>query len=180
MKPGYKQTEAGVIPKDWEAKPLKKATQVPVTDGPHLTPRFLEDGVPFLSVNNLVDNRIDLTDLRYISKDDDRVFSRKCKPQKNDLLLGKAASVGRVAVVDLEIEFNIWSPIALIRVSSDNIPAYVYYSLQSRAVTRQIEVLTNSSSQRNIGMGDIERLVLPPHRRRNKRPSPRCWATQMP
>lgn len=144
----------------WKVKRLKTIVQTPVTDGPHLTPQFLDDGIPFLSVNNLVDNRIDLTDLRYISLEDHEVFSRKCKPRKNDILLGKAASVGKVALVGLEIEFNIWSPIAMVRINCDNSPCFVYYQLQSQDLIRQIALLTNSSSQGNIGMGDIERLTL--------------------
>lgn len=145
---------------EWEAKALRKIVQTPVTDGPHLTPRFLDDGIPFLSVNNLVDNKIDLSDLRFISLADHEVFSRKCKPRKGDVLLGKAASVGKVAIVDTNIEFNIWSPIALIRVSSDNDARFVYYQLHSDNLIRQITLLTNSSSQGNIGMGDIEKLTL--------------------
>ncbi len=149
---------------EWDVKPLKGIVQTPITDGPHLTPQFLKDGVPFLSVNNLVDNKIDLHDLRFISQEDHEVFSRKCKPRRNDILLGKAASVGKVAIVELEAEFNIWSPIAMVRVSDKNDPRFVYYQLQSSDIVRQIAVLTNSSSQGNIGMGDIEKLhlALPP------------------
>jgi len=146
--------------KSWSKELLRSIVRTPVTDGPHLTPRFLTAGIPFLSVNNLVDNKIDLTDLRYISNEDHAVFSRKCKPQTNDILFGKAASVGRVAFVDLELEFNVWSPIALIRVGAEHVPRFVYYQLQSADVVTQIELLTNSSSQGNIGMGDIEQLVL--------------------
>ncbi len=144
----------------WKTKPLKRLLQIPVTDGPHLTPQFLDDGVPFLSVNNLVDGRIDMTSLRFISKKDHAEFSKKCKPQKGDLLLGKAASVGKVAMVDTDVEFNIWSPIALIRINAENHARFIYFALQSRAVARQIELLTNSSSQGNIGMGDIEQLMI--------------------
>jgi type I restriction enzyme S subunit len=145
---------------EWEVKRLKTIVQTPVTDGPHLTPQFLDDGIPFLSVNNLVENRIDFSDLRFISQADHEVFSRKCKPRKNDILLGKAASVGKVALVELDIEFNIWSPIAMIRINCDNAPRFVYYQLQSADLIRQITLLTNSSSQGNIGMGDIEKLTL--------------------
>lgn len=149
---------------EWDMRPLKEIVQTPITDGPHLTPRFYEDGVPFLSVNNLVDNKISLEDLRFISKQDHEVFSRKCKPRKNDILLGKAASVGKVAIVEQELEFNIWSPIAMIRVSNNQDPRFIYYQLQSSDIVRQIALLTNSSSQGNIGMGDIEKLhlLLPP------------------
>lgn len=143
---------------EWTTRTLRQIVQTPVTDGPHLTPLFLDDGVPFLSVNNLVDNKIDFSDLRFISLEDHEVFSRKCKPRKGDVLLGKAASVGKVAIVDTDTEFNIWSPIALIRVSNDNDARFVYYQLQSTDLNRQIALLTNSSSQGNIGMGDIEKL----------------------
>jgi type I restriction enzyme S subunit len=143
---------------EWEVKRLKDIIKTPVTDGPHMTPRFLDTGVPFLSVNNLVNNRIDLSDLRFISEEDHRTFSRKCKPQKGDILLGKAASVGKVAIVESVAEFNIWSPIALVRIADNDSPKFIYYALQSRDLASQISLLTNSSSQGNIGMGDIEKL----------------------
>ena len=146
---------------EWTEVAIKKIVQTPVTDGPHLTPVFLDDGVPFLSVNNLVDGRIDFSDLRYISVRDHEEFSKKCKPQVEDILLGKAASVGKVALVETDVEFNIWSPIALIRVNSKHHAKFVYYQLQGANLNRQIALLTNSSSQGNIGMGDIEKLVLP-------------------
>lgn len=145
---------------EWHKFTIDKIVKTPVTDGPHLTPKFLDDGIPFLSVNNLVGNKIDFTDLRYISNTDHEEFSKKCRPKKNDVLLGKAASVGKVAIVDVDIEFNIWSPIALVRVNTDHEPRFVYYQLQSADLNKQIALLTNSSSQGNIGMGDIERLVL--------------------
>jgi type I restriction enzyme S subunit len=144
----------------WRMSQLKAIVQTPITDGPHLTPRFLEDGIPFLSVNNLIENRIDLSELRFISRADHEVFSLKCKPRKDDILLGKAASVGKVALVELNIEFNIWSPIAMIRINCDNVPRFIYYQLQGADLVEQIALLTNSSSQGNIGMGDIDTLVL--------------------
>lgn len=145
---------------DWSLRSLKEILEVPVTDGPHSTPKFLDQGIPFLSVNNLVEGQIDWSEVRYISVLDHKEFSRKCKPRLNDVLLGKAASVGKVAIVNADIDFNIWSPIALIRVKEDWSARFVYYQLQSPFVEKQIALLTNSSSQGNIGMGDIEKLSL--------------------
>lgn len=148
--PGFTET--------WSRDELWRLVQTPITDGPHSTPVFYESGVPFLSVNNLSGNRIDLTDLRFISKEDDQLFAKKCKPRKGDVLLGKAASVGKVAIVEDDMDFNIWSPIALVRAGEMLDPKFLYYQLQSTEATTQITLLTNSSSQGNIGMGDIERL----------------------
>lgn len=145
---------------EWARNDLKKLVSTPITDGPHLTPTFYETGVPFLSVNNLANNRIDWSDLRFISKADDEIFSRKCKPRKGDVLLGKAASVGKVAIVEDDIDFNIWSPIALIRAGAQVNAKFLYYQLLSADCITQVLLLTNSSSQGNIGMGDIEKLQI--------------------
>lgn len=144
----------------WYRQELKNLVSTPITDGPHTTPTFRVDGVPFLSVNNLVNNRINLSELRFISKEDDDVFSKKCKPQIGDVLLGKAASVGKVAIVDTDFDFNIWSPIALIRPNGLIKPKFLYYQLLSADALAQITLLTNSSSQGNIGMGDIEKIQI--------------------
>jgi len=145
---------------DWVRNDLKNLVSTPITDGPHLTPTFYETGVPFLSVNNLANNRIDWSDLRFISKADDEIFSRKCKPLKGDVLLGKAASVGKVAIVEDDFDFNIWSPIALIRAGEKVNGKFLYYQLLSADCITQVLLLTNSSSQGNIGMGDIEKLQI--------------------
>ena len=145
---------------EWSRNDLKNLVSTPITDGPHLTPTFYETGVPFLSVNNLANNRIDWSDLRFISKADDEIFSRKCKPRKGDVLLGKAASVGKVAIVEDDFDFNIWSPIALIRSNAQVDAKFLYYQLLSADCITQVMLLTNSSSQGNIGMGDIEKIQI--------------------
>jgi type I restriction enzyme S subunit len=145
---------------EWQRTDLKKLVSTPITDGPHLTPKFYDSGVPFLSVNNLVENHIDLTDLRFISKEDDAIFAKKCKPQKGDVLIGKAASVGKVAFVEDDFDFNIWSPIALARPNENIYGKFLFYQLLSDDCIAQINLLTNSSSQGNIGMCDIEKIQI--------------------
>ncbi len=146
---------------NWEVKRLREMVSTPITDGPHLTPKFTAQGIPFLSVNNLVNNRIDLSSLRFISLADHLEFSKKCKPKKNDILFGKAASVGMVGIIETDIELNIWSPLALIRVKETISAKFTYYALQANHIHCQIKLLTNSSSQGNIGMGDINLLSIP-------------------
>jgi type I restriction enzyme S subunit len=145
----------------WGATTLRQAVATPITDGPHLTPNFLATGVPFLSVNNLVNHRLDFSALRYISVEDHIEFSKKCKPRRGDILFGKAASVGMVALVETDMELNIWSPLALIRVTGRMHERFVFYALQTRQIARQIKLMTNASSQGNIGMSDIGTLEIP-------------------
>ncbi|MDE9460170.1 restriction endonuclease subunit S [Xenorhabdus bovienii] len=146
------------IPDSWLLLPLKYLCASFVKDGPHETPLFLDEGIPFLSVDGIQDNKLTFEGCRYVSLKDHLRFSQKCKPTKGDVLLGKAASVGKVALVDTAHEFNVWSPLAVITPVCENISKFIYYSLQSTMLQAQCEVFSNSNTQKNLGMSTIDNL----------------------
>ena len=59
MKPGYKQTEVGVIPQEWEVKPFTQVTDL-ITCGIAATPNYVSEsqGYPVLSSTNVKEGRI--------------------------------------------------------------------------------------------------------------------------
>lgn len=164
----YKQTiknEIREIPSHWDLVRLKNILESKITDGPHSTPEFIDSGIPFLSVDSIQDGELIFDNCRYISVDDHLEFSKKAKPVLNDILLAKAASTGKVARVKSDIEFNIWSPLALIRVKQSAAdPVFVEYILKSTTTQVQIENLCTSNTQKNISMDDIPKVffALPP------------------
>jgi type I restriction enzyme S subunit len=139
--------------------PLKFLTAQHVTDGPHETPEFIDEGVPFLSVDGIQNNQLVFEGCRYISREDHARYSIKCKPNQGDVLLGKAASVGKVAHVDTDIEFNVWSPLAVIRPRSKKTGKFIYYSLQSALLQMQCDMYSNANTQKNLGMSTIDNLA---------------------
>ncbi|HCC8381326.1 restriction endonuclease subunit S [Acinetobacter baumannii] len=149
------------IPYGWKIVPLKYMCKGFVKDGPHETPVFVDEGIPFLSVDGIQNNKLVFESCRYISKEDDARFSLKCKPQKGNVLLGKAASVGKVAFVDTEIDFNVWSPLAVINSSDEKLGKYIFYCLQSYELQLQCDVFSNSNTQKNLGMTTIDNLSFP-------------------
>lgn len=165
----YKQTGIGwigEIPERWELSKLKYLLASPVTDGPHSTPEFVDDGVPFISVDGIQNGELSFNNKRFISRKDHNEFIKKANPKKGDILLGKAASVGKVALIKTDTEFSIWSPLALIKPDNKRINSKVLaYSLQTQFLQDQIRNLSNSNTQLNLGMKDIPSLIvfLPPH-----------------
>lgn len=156
----------GQVPKNWQVVPLKLIVASKISDGPHLTPDFVDEGgVPFLSVESIQNSKIDFTKRRgNISVNDHLEFSKKCKPQLHDILLVKSASVGKVAIVDTDQEFNIWSPLALIRIGSKGVPRYFLYFLLTDYFKRIVVLNSGFNTQLNIGMGVLENLkvLVPP------------------
>jgi len=155
----------GEIPEGWEVNKLKFLLEIPVTDGPHETPEFIDEGIPFLSVDSIQDGKLVFENCRYISEKDYIRFKTKCNPQKNDVLMGKAASIGKIAIADVDFKFSIWSPLALLRANQIRImPKVLEYVLKSDYSQYQIEIFATSNTQKNISMDDIPRisLITPP------------------
>ncbi len=157
--PSYKDSGVewlGDIPTHWNTKRLKNVIRASITDGPHETPEFIDEGVPFLSVDGIQEGELSFKKCRYISEDAHNLYKRKAFIELDDILLGKAASIGKVARVKVDFEFSIWSPLALIKPKLDEvIPNYLEYLLKSDLTQYQIQQLSTSNTQQNISMADI-------------------------
>lgn len=154
----------GEVPAHWMVGPFKFIVSAPVTDGPHETPDFLDEGVVFISAEAIKNGKIDFSRKRgFISKTDNLRYSRKYKPQKNDIYMVKSgATTGQVAMVGRETDFNIWSPLAAIRCDPRKAFAkFVFVVMQSAPFRTSVELGWSFGTQQNIGMGVIENLPIP-------------------
>lgn len=160
-------TWLGEVPAHWKVIPVKFSLDIPITDGPHSTPQFYDDGIPFLSAESVKNDRLDFSRMRgYISEDDHALFSKKYKPKFGDVYMVKSgATTGAVARVDTREEFNIWSPLAVLRPHPEkSITDYLFYVLKSKPFFYSVELSWSYGTQQNIGMGVISniRMALPP------------------
>ena len=137
----------------------------PVTDGPHTTPKLFKEGVPFVSATAVYDGKVHLNDMKgYISKEFDEECARKYKPKKFDIYMVKSGSTtGKVAIVDFNEDFNIWSPLAALRTGSETQAWYLYHLLQTSNVQEQVLSRMSQGSQPNLSMRVIEQfdVVIP-------------------
>ena len=138
-------------------KKLIDVLQQPITDGPHETPILHEEGIPFISVEAIDNGKINLNKKRgYISKEYDLLCRKKYAPQLNDIYFVKSASVGKVAIVETNEVFNIWSPLAAIRVNKNNNPKFFYYLLQTNKIQDLARKKSSVGSQPNLSMRVLE------------------------
>lgn len=138
----------------------------PITDGPHTTPELMEYGIPFLSVEAVFDGKIHFEKRRgNITPEFDAECCKKYKPQKHDIFMVKSGSTtGKVGYVDTDERFNIWSPLAAMRVNSENSSRYLFHLLQSKMVQQQVVAKASHGSQPNLSMRALEQfdVVIPP------------------
>jgi type I restriction enzyme S subunit len=152
----------GDIPKSWERTALKRLVEIKITDGPHESPVFADEGIPFVSAEASVNGRIDLSRKRCdISKELHEEYCKKAKAEYGDILMVKSGSTtGKIAIVDFHDEFSIWSPLALIRPNKSINNEFLFYSLSSSYFQKQVQLNWSFGTQPNIGMGKIEQLVV--------------------
>ena len=163
--PAYKDSGVewiGMVPEHWARTSIKYVLSIPISDGPHETPDFVDEGVEFLSVDGIQDGELVFDGKRFITHEDHARFSKKAKPQLNDVLVGKSASVGKVARVKTSAEFNVWSPLAILRADHGKChPAYLEYALKADTSQQQILLAGNTSTQANIGMDRLAAVGIP-------------------
>ena len=151
---------------EWRTVTLLDMLCQPITDGPHTTPVFVDKGIPFVSVDSVWDGRIHFEKMRgYITEDFDLECCKKYKPQKHDVYMVKSGSTtGKVAYVDTDERFNIWSPLAAMRVNEDNSSRYLYHLLQTKRIQEMVKAKASHGSQPNLGMRELEKfeVTIPP------------------
>ena len=158
-------TWIGIVPKGWHVCKTLYALSMPITDGPHTTPEFFNEGIPFVSAEAVScgNGKIDFDHIRgFISEEFYQECCLKYIPQINDILMIKSgATTGKVSYVDTDNKFTIWSPLAVFRVNEKRMYfKYLFYFLQSEAYQKQVQLGWTYGTQQNIGMRTLETLKI--------------------
>jgi type I restriction enzyme, S subunit len=159
---GYKQTEVGVIPEDWNFGALDKFWSV--ADCKHVTAKFIESGIPVASIREVQSRFVNLdhanqtTEIYYR-----RLIEGGRKPQSGDLILSRNATVGEIAqVADCHPQFAMGQDVCLLRKRSDKFSTSLLQQIfQSWIVLRQLENCMVGSTFRRVNVAQIKNLRIP-------------------
>ncbi|MFA7525241.1 MAG: restriction endonuclease subunit S [Acidithiobacillus sp.] len=163
VKPGYKLTEVGVIPEDWERMPLEKLSAF-ITKGSTPTThgfRWEPSGILFLRSECVSDDGLDLTQSMFISAHAHQML-RRSEVCGGDILMTITGNVGRV-VYFLDIETaNINQHIARIRISSSSVDSgYIYHYLSQPAIRVYFGSITTGQAYPQISLRQVRNVQIP-------------------
>ena len=150
------------IPSDWSKMKIHYIIDMPVIDGPHVSPELVSEGVNYISANAIVDGKIDFNKRRgYITREYSNECRKRYSPQKNDILVVKlGASTGKMAMVGDFTDFDIWVPIAVVRCKKEVNAKYVYYSMSSKYFKDEIKDGWTFGTQETLGVKTLESLYI--------------------
>lgn len=118
VKPGYKQTEVGVIPEDWEVSACADVC-VKIQDGTHFSPSLGGNDYLYITSKNIRFGVLDISTAGRIDSLQHQTIYKRCDVRYGDLLLTKdGANTGNAALNNLEKEFSLLSSVAFLRFDS--------------------------------------------------------------
>lgn len=133
-----------------------------ITDGTHATPKYIEIGVPFLSVKDISKGVINFSNTRYISQEEHDLLSKRCGVKRNDILYTKVGTTGIAKCIDTDIGFSIFVSIALLKPKNDLIISMFFeHILNSPNCYEQSQNKTRGVANRNLVLKDIKDISFP-------------------
>lgn len=120
---------------DWLRSTLGKLCHS-ITDGTHFTPRYVDQGIPFYSVENVTAD--DFTNTKYISEEEHRSLIKRCKPEKGDVLMTRIGSIGDTKLIDWDVNASIYVSLALLKLNNEIDAEYFYQYSKSKFFTNEV------------------------------------------
>ena len=157
VREGYKQTEVGVIPEDWETNILYSVARV--VDSLHHTPTFVSEGYSMVRVADIKTGNLDLDETLKVKESIFREFTKNHFPARGNIVLSRVGSYGVTSFVDTNEPFCMGQNTVVIESKCPE--RYLYYLLNSESVQRQIEDGSYGSGYKSLSLRNIKELVLP-------------------
>ena len=150
------------IPDSWEWVRLGTLLGI-ISDGTHKTPNYVENGVPFLSVQNISKGYFDFTKVKYITEDEHRKLCERVAPQAGDILFCRIGTLGKAIKCTLNIEFSIFVSLGLLRPIDPSVTDYLVFTINSPLGERWIQEnkVGGGTHTYKINLSDIPNMLIP-------------------
>lgn len=170
VKAGYKHTEIGEIPDNWEVGSiqdfLNRGIIIDQMDGNHgeLYPRsheFTSFGVPYITANDFATGKLSFRNCKYLKKEKALKF-KKGISKNGDVLFAHNATVGPTAILDCDDAFVIISTTATYyRCDSDRLSnLYLKSAFESCYFKSQYSMVMSQSTRNQVPITAQRKLII--------------------
>lgn len=124
-------------------------------DGTHQTPKYVKNGIPFVSVQNI--RNINGTD-KFISVEAFNEY--KVKPRKNDLFMTRIGDIGTCALVENNDDLAYYVTLTLLRPNQNIILSkFLKYMIESTHGKKELDKrILHMANPIKINLGEISKL----------------------
>ena len=161
MKPGYKRTDVGVIPEDWNVSSISDFAFVTKLAGFEYTLHFdytKKGSVIAVRGLNIKRGALKLDDIHTIPMETSKKLprSRLCK---GDLVISYVGTVGEVAIIPCDNKFHLAPNVAKISIEKGSHDSnFINQYLNSKFGKKAIDLLIASTTQAALSMGNLRKV----------------------
>lgn len=162
VKPGYKQTEVGVIPEEWDVKPLKRLSPSQSV-GLVINPSTYFDTagtVPLLVGSNVSENAIDSSTSNRITKESNEKLPAS-RLAAGDLVMVRVGEPGVAAVVPPELDGCNCASMMIVRQHPSFDSHWLCCMMNSRHGRQQVEHVQYGTAQKQFNISDAVDFLYP-------------------
>ena len=145
---------------DWDYKTLRELCHK-ITDGSHNPPKGIEtSSYLMISSQNVYDDKLDLSDVRYLSKEDFEIENKRTNISKGDVLLTIVGTVGRSCVIPQGIgSIALQRSVAVMAPKNNIFSRFLMYCLRGKRASLQSE--SHGIAQKGIYLRQLNNIVIP-------------------
>ena len=164
---GYKQTEIGIIPNDWNIEKLGTISFVTKLAGFEYSKHFnsYKDGGEIIVIRgtNITHDTLDLTDIKTIPRKVSNYLVRS-KLSEGDLVFAYVGTIGPVFLIDKSNRYHLGPNTCKITLNTLVNKNYIFSYFKSWLIKNEIKDHTSIGAQPSLSMSKIRNfnIVLPP------------------
>ena len=136
-----------------------------IADGDHMPPPKTDKGIPFVTISNIVGNRLDFANTHFVPQSYYDDLDDKRRPHIGDTIYSVVGTFGKPVYVNEEKPFVFQRHIAILRPDNSMIvPQFLFYTLLSPQFYRKADVMAIGAVQRTISLTSLRNVTiqLPP------------------
>jgi len=135
-----------------------------VKDGPHYSPKYVEEGIPFVTGGQVRPSGVDFASAKRVSPKLHSELLKRCKPEPGDILYTKGGTTGIARVNTYNFEFSVWVHVAVLKLVDSVEPFYIQHALNSPQCYAQARIFTHGVGNQDLGLTRMVRIafLLPP------------------
>ncbi len=161
VKAGYKQTEVGVIPNDWQVNDLQKSCRNTITYGIVQCGPNIDDGVPYIRVSDMNSREMNVDEMLRTSPEIAAQFSRS-RVEYGDIVYALRGQIGEVRKVGSAVAgANLTQGTARISPAQHIVSDYLIWTLRSASCINQATLQAKGSTFREITLAELRQIKLP-------------------
>jgi len=146
---------------DWPMVRLLDVCET-ITDGDHLPPPKAAEGVPFVTITNITQDReIDFTNTFFVPESYYAKLSLSRKPRCGDILYTVTGSYGIPVLIKSNARFCFQRHIALIRTGPKVLNSFLYSLLASPVMLQQADAAATGVAQKTVSLTALRSFNVP-------------------